>query len=84
MKRKISHLVASTLLCSILAINMLTTPNISFAAQESDRTGIEYLKNNTLYKYDLNGDDKEDEIKCKYTNDDGINTLKLYINTNYA
>ena len=82
MKRKISQLIGSTLLCSILAINMLATPNISFAAQESNPEGIEYLKNDTLYQYDLNGDDKVDEIKVKeLTSDEGITTLKLYINS---
>lgn len=81
MKRKINHLVRSTLLCSILAINMLATPNISLAAQKSDPEGIEYLQNDTIYKYDLNGDDKVDEIKVKeLTLDGGKTTLKLYIN----
>lgn len=82
MKRKISHLFGSTLLCSILAINTLATPKISFAAQESVPEGIVTLKNNTLYKYDLNGDDKVDDVKCKFTYDEGNGntTLKLYIN----
>lgn len=81
MKRKISHLVVSTVLCSILAFNMLAAPNISFAAQDNNPEGIEYLQNDTIYKYDLNGDDKVDEIKVKeLTSDGGKSTLKLYIN----
>jgi hypothetical protein len=60
---------------------MLETPNISFAAQEKDPKGIVDLENNTVYKYDLNGDDKVDVIKMKQTtSDEGKTTLKLYIN----
>jgi hypothetical protein len=81
MKKKIIHLIGSTLLCSILAINMLTAPKTSFAAQKNVPKGIVFLKDNTLYKYDLNGDDKVDQIKCKYTNTSkGEFILKLYIN----
>lgn len=81
MKKKFSHLVGCTLLCSMLAVIMLAAPNISFAAQENNSEGIVYLQNDTLYKYDLNGDDKVDEIKVKeLTSDVGITTLKVYIN----
>lgn len=82
MKRKISQLVGSTLLCSILAISMLASPKISLAAQENDPEGMVFLEDNKLYKYDLNGDDNVDEIKCKYTNtDEGQFIMKLYINS---
>jgi hypothetical protein len=83
MKKKISHFIETTLLCSILAINILTTPNISFAAEKSSMEGAKYLQNDTVYKYDLNGDNKVEEIKVKeITSDEGITTLKLYINKN--
>ena len=81
MKKKFSHLVGGILLCSVLVINMLATPSISFAAQESDPEGIENLQYDTVYKYDLNGDKKMDVIKLKeLSSDDGVTTLKLYIN----
>lgn len=49
MKRKIGQFLGSTLLCSILAINMLVTLNISFAAQESVPKGIKNLQKDTVY-----------------------------------
>ncbi len=70
-------------LISALIILLLTAPLNSFAAEKSIKpTGIEYLQEDTLYEYDLNGDGQNETIQYKVTehNENHTATLKLYIN----
>ncbi len=81
MNGKFNQLVRRTLCCGVLAISMLATTNISYAAQKNKSKEIEYLQNDTIYQYDLNGDDKVDTIKVKETiSREAVTTLKIYIN----
>jgi hypothetical protein len=81
---KLSILIQKKAFFLFAALTLLLTPPLSsFAAEKSNTpAGIEYLKADTLYEYDLNGDGHNETIQYKVVENDEKRTasLKLYIN----
>jgi hypothetical protein len=71
------------LLFSALAIILFAPPSNSLAADTNGKLeNVKTLKQNTVYKYDLNGDGKVESIQYKVSVKEAQHTatLKLYIN----
>lgn len=82
MRTKLNYYRKAALFLSILAISLLMKPGNCFAAEKSaGLDGIKTLHENTVYRYDLNGDGKEETIKYQITENEERHTatLKLYI-----
>lgn len=72
MKRKVSLLLAVSLMCALV----FPVPMVQAANSK-----IVYLKENRTYRYDLNGDKKKEKIKVKCTVSGYSNaTIQLYVN----
>lgn len=83
MKFRVRNLLKISFVLGMLAICLLIGNKTTFAAQSgTELDGIKTLEKDTVYEYDLNGDNKTEKIQYKIAvNDDKFTvTLKLYIN----
>ncbi len=82
MRTKLNYYLKAALFISVLTLSLLVKPGNSSAAEKNAvLDGVKTLHENTVYRYDLNGDGIEETIKYQVTENEEQHTatLKLYI-----